>query len=397
MLFELKVFRSTSGVGQLRLESPSLEAAQATASAQGYAVLEVHPVAGSEYRAAHSAKSFPLLLFSRELWALLKAGLPLLEALETLAEKEPAAGVRNVIDGLAQRLRAGQSLSLALESFPQVFPPLYVAGIRASEQSGAIGEALRRFIAYQEQIDVVRKKVRSAMIYPTLLLGAGGLVIVFLMGYVVPRFSRIYAERATDLHVLSRLLLEWGRFIDANGGVVALVIALLLVGAWNLATRPAWQARVIALFWRIPAAGDHLKLYQLSRMYRTLGMLLSGGAPISAALGLVAGLLAPNLRANLALAEARVREGLPLSQALAQQALTTPVALRLLRVGERTGQMDEMLDSIAAFHDDEIARRVDLLTRTIEPLLMLLIGLLIGAIVILMYLPIFELAGSMGS
>lgn len=395
MLFELKVFRNASGVGQLRLESASLEAACAAAEAQGYAVLSAQAGDRPDSLFARSTKVFPLLLFSRELLALLTAGLPLLEALETLGEKEPAPAVRSVIDGLSERLRAGQSLSLAFEAFPEVFPPLYVAGIRASEQSGAIAAALRRYIAYQEQIDAVHKKVRSAMIYPTLLLGAGGLVVVFLMGYVVPRFSRIYAERAADLHWLSRLLLEWGRLIDANGPLVAALFGLLLAALWGLATRPAWQARLTASFWRIPAAGAHLKLYQLARMYRTLGMLLHGGAPISAALGLVSGLLAPDLRARLALAGERIREGLPLSQALAQQQLTTAVALRLLRVGERTGQMHEMLDSIANFHDDEIARRVDLLTRVIEPALMLLIGLVIGAIVILMYLPIFELAGSL--
>ena len=396
MRIELKVFRDPSGVEQLRLDALSVEAARASAEAQGYAVLSARVIRGRLSLPRHSVRTFPLQLFSRELLALLTAGLPLVEALDTLAEKEPAGSVREVVDGLAQRLRTGQSLSLALEAFPLVFPPLYVAGIRASEQSGEIDSALRRYIAYQEQIDQVRKKVRSAMIYPTLLLAAGGLVVIFLLGYVVPRFSRIYIDRAHDLNWMSRVLLEWGRLIDQNGAVVALVFGLFLWGIWSVATRPAWQAHVTGWFWRIPAAGAHLKLYQLARMYRTLAMLLSGGAPIATALGLVNGLLAPNLRNHLSAASAGIREGLPLSHALAQHGLTTPVALRLLRVGERTGQMDEMLDSIAAFHEDEIARRVDMLTRIIEPALMLFIGIVIGAIVILMYMPIFELAGSLG-
>ena len=184
--------------------------------------------------------------------------------------------------------------------------------------------------------------------------------------------------------------------IDNHGAIVAVVLGALLLAGWGAARHPHLQARLLAAFWRIPVAGAHLRLYQLARLYRTLGMLLSGGAPISSALGLVTGLLAPDLRAGLERATERIREGLPLSQALAQQGLTTAVAVRLLRVGERTGQMPAMLDSIASFHDEEIARRVDVLTRTVEPLLMLLIGLVIGGIVILMYLPIFELAGSLG-
>jgi general secretion pathway protein F len=401
MEYELKVFSEARGVELLRRDAASIEAARSAVENGGFAVLSARataPDASAEHTSgAGGGKDFPLLLFSRELLALLGAGLPLLEALETLAEKEPAAAVRRVIDGIAERLRTGLPLSLALGDFGATFPPLYVAGISASERSGAIPDALRRYIAYQEQVDAVRRKVGTAMIYPAVLVVAGGLVVVFLMGYVVPRFSRIYSDRMTELPWLSRLLLEWGRFIDANTLPVLAALALLLAFAWQARPRSGLSGLGEALAGHIPVAAAQLRLFQLTRLYRSLGMLLRGGIPVSAALDLVPGLLAPELRQRLALATAAIREGQPLSLALTANGLATGVASRLLRVGERSGQMPDMLDNIAAFHEDEIARRIDLLTRTVEPALMLFIGLAIGVIVVLMYLPIFELAGSFGS
>lgn len=403
MEFELKVFSEAQGVRHVHWEAPSREAACAAAQAQGLAVLSSRSLAGKAGPGEDSrdaaglfggSRNFPLTLFSRELLALQNAGLPLLESIETLGEKEQSPAVRRIIDGISARLKSGKALSLALGDFPQAFPPLYVASIRASEHSGAIPDALRRFIAYQEQVDTVRKKVTSAMIYPTLLLAAGGLVVVFLMGYVVPRFSRIYSDRITDMPWLSRLLLEWGRLLDDNGWVAMLVLALALAAAWHAASRSELRTLLVALLQRIPAVGSQLHLYQLTRLYRTLGMLLRGGLSISAALELVPGLLTADLRQRLEAAATQIREGQPLSLALTQQGLATTVAARLLHVGERTGQMHEMLDNIASFHEDEIARRVDMFTRTFEPALMMAIGLAIGAIVILMYMPIFELAGS---
>jgi general secretion pathway protein F len=145
----------------------------------------------------------------------------------------------------------------------------------------------------------------------------------------------------------------------------------------------------------IPAVGERVRVYQLTRFYRTVGMLLAGGTPITQALTQVSGLLDQGLRQRLDLAARSIREGLPISVSLDAQALTTPVALRMLRVGERTGQMGEMMERIAVFHEEELARWVERFTKVFEPLLMAVIGVVIGGIVVLMYFPIFELAGSM--
>jgi general secretion pathway protein F len=149
------------------------------------------------------------------------------------------------------------------------------------------------------------------------------------------------------------------------------------------------------LLWRVPAIGERLKVYQLARLYRTTGMLLRGGMPLVPALGMSAELLHPVLRERLAAATRAIAQGLGVAQSLDAAGLATPVALRMLAVGERSGSMAEMMDSAAAFHDEELARWVDWFTRMFEPLLMALIGLVIGTIVVLMYMPIFELAGNL--
>jgi general secretion pathway protein F len=146
--------------------------------------------------------------------------------------------------------------------------------------------------------------------------------------------------------------------------------------------------------WRIPAIGERMRVYQLARLYRTLGMLLRGGIPVVTAMGMVDGLLRPNLRERLQLAAQDIREGRPLSNVMELRNLTTPVAVRMLRVGERSGHMGEMMERIGNFYDDEIARWVDWFTRLFEPILMTGIGLVVGVVVVLMYMPIFELAGS---
>jgi len=292
-------------------------------------------------------------------------------------------------------LYEGRTLSYALQSFPAVFPPLYVSTVRASEKTGDLSEALTRYIDYQTQVDVVRKKVVSASIYPLLLIGAGGLVTLFLMAYVVPRFSRIYEDMGTDLPLLSRLLLRWGKLLQSNGPSVLVALVLAVAGIVYLVSRPATRTWVMQRLWKLPAAGERMRIYQLARFYRTLGMLLTGGTPIGPALNMVSDLLQPELRQHLQGAAKKITEGRSISYAMETHGLTTPVSLRMLQVGERTGEMGAMMERIGAFYDEEMARWVEWFTRLFEPLLMAVIGVVIGFIVVLMYLPIFDLAGSL--
>jgi general secretion pathway protein F len=295
------------------------------------------------------------------------------------------------MERLAGALREGRSFSAALEQFPQVFSPLFIATVRASEKTSDLAPSLARYVAYAQQLEAIRKRVINASIYPALLIGVGGLVSLFLLLYVVPRFAHIYEERAASLPFVSKVLLAWGQAVHANAALmIGILVGLVVLTVYAF---KAYRTQIGNALWRVPAIGERLKVYQLARFYRTIGMLLRGGMPLVSALEMGAELLHPVLRTRLAQARRAISEGRNVSQSLEAAGLTTPVALRMLAVGERGGNMGEMLEQIAAFHDEELARWVDWFTRLFEPILMALIGLVIGAIVVLMYMPIFELAG----
>jgi general secretion pathway protein F len=345
-------------------------------------------------RRLFQAPQLQLAVFSQQLVSLLDAGLALVEALEALAQKESNTATKRTLDRILARLYEGQTLAAAVAEHPATFPDLYVASVRASERTGALREALTRYIAYQQQADGLRKTLVNACIYPAVLLVAGLLVTLFLMGYVVPRFSSIYEDVGTDLPFASRLLLQWGQLIDAHAGLVAVTALAALVGAIYGVCRPAVRTAVGEWVARIPAIGRQLHVYQLARLYRTVGMLVRGGIPAVPALRMSGGVVLAASRAAYAAATRAVSEGQSLAEAMERNGLTTPVAARMLRVGERSGNMGEMMERIADFCDEELARWVAVMTRLIEPVLMIVIGLIIGVIVVLMYFPIFQLAGS---
>jgi general secretion pathway protein F len=394
MRFELKAVGPDGRIESLDFQGMDEASAVQQAESRGYTVLAVHAKSGLTAPWRGSGERFPLTLFSQEMLVLLNAGLPLVETIDTLAARERRGEFRALLERIGAILRQGAKLSSALEEFPQAFPPLYVATVQASEKTSDLAPALARYVAYQNQLDAIKKRLLNASIYPMLLLGVGGLVSVFLLFYVVPRFSHIYEERGVDLPLFSRLLVVWGRMVEGHGTVAIAILAGLAVAAVYALRSPSLRARLGAALWRVPAVGERLKLYQLARFYRTIGMLLRGGMPLLPALQMGRELLHPVLRERLTAASRAVSEGRPVSASMEEHGLTTAVALRLLAVGEQSGNMGEMMDRIATFHDEEIARWVDWFTRMFEPLLMAVIGLVIGAIVVLMYMPIFELAGS---
>jgi general secretion pathway protein F len=335
-----------------------------------------------------------IAVFSQQLVSLLDAGLALVEALEALAQKEASGSTKHILDRILARLYEGQTLAAAVAEHPATFPDLYVASVRASERTGALREALTRYIAYQQQADSLKKTLVNACIYPAVLLIAGFLVTLFLMGYVVPRFSSIYEDVGSDLPFASRLLLQWGQLIDAHAGMVVAALVGAIVAAIYGLSRPAVRVSIGAWIARIPSVGRQLHVYQLARLYRTVGMLIRGGMPAVPALRMSAGVVFTRSRAAYAAATTAVTQGQSLAEAMERNGLTTPVAARMLRVGERSGNMGEMMERIADFCDEELARWVAVMTRLIEPILMIVIGLVIGVIVVLMYFPIFQLAGS---
>jgi len=386
---------SAAGRVRLTLEAAHADDAAEQARRQGLTVLAVRSGGGLALPGLGRRYRFPLTLFSKELLALLGSGLALVEALQTLEEKESRVETRKLLGQVLGHLYEGESFSAAIAHYPEAFPPLYVASVRASEKTSNLSEALIRYVAYQEQVETLRKKVAAAAVYPVLLLVLGSLVAVFLLGWVVPRFAGIYEGNLERLPFASRLLMEWGVLLQDHAVAAGLgVLGAMALAAWGV-SRPAVRATLSRRLWRLPGLGEKLRIFQLTRFYRTVGMLLSGGIPAVTALTMAEGLLHPELRVRLAAAQRDIREGKSISRGLEQAGLTTPVALRMLRVGEKSGRMGDMMESIAAFYDEDLNRTVDWFTRLVEPLLMAVIGLTIGVIVVLLYLPIFELAGSL--
>src|SRR6266702_4781331 len=354
MRFRITTLDGGQGVAIREVDALDEADAHRQAIARGLRVLAIQAARLKGWRRARLS----LVAFSNELVALLEAGLSLVEAIDALTEKERDESIRHLLEGLRRRLYEGQSLSVALGEFPSSFPALYVATVRAASRA------------------------------------AGSLVLLFLVAYVVPRFSGIYEDIGGELPFASKMLMQWGRLLEAHGlAVLAGALACVALAGYGV-LRPGFRAAVGRVFARIPTVGYRIELYQLARLYRTVGMLLRGGLPVVTAFEMTRGLMVAAARPRLAAATRSVREGRSLTDALAAQGLTTPVAERMLRVGERSGNMGEMMERIAAFYDEELSRFVELATRLIEPAMMTVIGLVIGVIVVLMYFPIFELAGS---
>src|SRR5438874_6786416 len=379
MQFNVHALDAQQQVVALRLEAASEAAARDMAASRGLAVFSIEGKrqAFALPRLGRSG-GFKPMLFSIELLALLEAGLNLVEAMQTLAEKEAAGERGQVLTGVLAAINRGEPFSRAVASFPQHFSPLYVATLKASERTGNVKEALSRYIAYQGELDRVKKKVVSASIYPAILVIVGALVLGFLMFYVVPRFAQVYEDMAGTLPFFSQLLLAFGSFVGKHG--MFLFSAFILgIGssAWAL-SRPRVRSALNQRLWRLPAIGERMKTYQLARLYRTAGMLMRAGIPAVRALEMGEDLLAAHLRPQLRHARPLLEQGRAMAAALGSAALATPVATRMMLVGERSGDMGQMLGQIARFHDEEVARFVDWFTRAFEPVLMAVLGIAIG-------------------
>jgi general secretion pathway protein F len=394
MQFAVRTLAPDMSIASVVVDAPDEADARRQVEARGLYVSAIEP-ARAPVLGRQRGGRLSLVLFSQELLALLTAGLGIVEGLEALLEKEASPATRGVLERLLAGLREGKRFSGVLAEQPDLFPPLYVGIVRAAEGTSDLPRALERYIEYQQRIDLVRAKIVSASIYPAILLLVGGGVSLFLMSYVVPRFAEVYQGAGRSLPWMSRLMLEWGQFAGHHAAGLLLGFAGLIAACVWAVRRTLRRGGVARLLGRLPGIGERARIYELSRLYLTLGMLSEGGITIVGAIDTVQGMVSPAMAANLRAARSAIESGRPLSDAFDANGLTTPISLRMLRVGERTGEMGPMLSRSAAFYDGEIGRWIDRFTRTFEPLLMAAIGLVVGAIVVLLYMPIFDLAGDM--
>jgi general secretion pathway protein F len=379
------------------VEAPDQASVYTDFKKQGIEVLSVLPIRSHffEFNFSKPQQLNPAL-FADELLALVSAGLSVNESLDALIERSQTNHNPNILIGLRKRLQEGQRLSQALKADPEnSFPALLIGMVQAAEDTSNLSSALQRFVHYANQMKTLNQRIASACTYPIILLFVGGLVTLFLLGHVVPKFAGVYQGSKQTLPWASQVLLDWGQWIASHQliawGTAFAIISFVLYHLVPLIKGGQWWA---ILRW-LPGTQDKLDLLDKSRMYLTLGMLLESGMPIGKAMLLASSIVPKNLINAWEKAHESILDGLSLTQAFEQAQLSTAVAARLMLVGERSGQIGAMLTKTASFHENETTRWIEQFTKTFEPLLMVSIGLIVGLIVILLYIPVFELAGNL--
>ena len=386
----------------LEIEAASVDDACSQVQRQGLTVLGARRTdawlwrgqgAGEADRTIFLRRSrFDVVVFAEQLGDLLGAGLSVIETLETLRH-DSAARSDTTIGKLVERLRNGDSLSQAMSADPH-FPSLLVALVRAAEFTSDLPQALARFIDHERRMAELRHRITSVAIYPALITLVGLGVMLFLLLYVMPRFARVFEGMNGELPWSAHAMVWWAGVLHAHG--VELLVAALCAFTAVTALVASTLARRRMLDWLFQVAPlrEQLRTYFLARWYRANGMLVSGGITLPEALSLSTDLLPGALRASGLAVRKALQDGYAPTQAHVRCEMATAVAAQLMLAGERTGDLGSVLTRIAQFHDAEVARSIERVTRAIEPLVMVLIGVGVGVIVVLMYMPIFELASA---
>lgn len=400
-LFTCKLGTGDGTIVVKEFEAYNPDALRHTLEEQGYYVFDIRKKPFQFLRergfASRRVDSRTLLTFNQELLVLIKAGMPIIQALDTILERAEKSRMTEILSSVREDIRGGAALSDAFEKFPGVFPPLYVASIRAGERTGDLVQTIRRFIQFLKRSEGFRKKVISALFYPSILLVAVSIAVTLLLVYVVPTFSQIYADSGAALPVPTQILITFTKslktvfpFLLLAGGVI-----LVMLRRYGMSVEGRYRFDRMRL--ALPFIGPLWEKYSVTTFTRTLATVLSSGIPLVESLRMTAGTLNNLvLERRLIAAIRRVEEGTLLSVALESENLMPVLALRMISVGETTGALEEMLGDISDFFEEEIDQKLYLLTTAIEPVIMVFMGVVIGGIIVTMYLPIFRIAGTLG-
>ncbi|MDF0643663.1 MAG: type II secretion system F family protein [Nitrospira sp.] len=385
--------------GQVEGEEESL--VRARLEGQGYLVfkLQRHGEAiGASTLSLLAFRRLPLgefLIFNKELLALMKAGLPVLRVWDLLIERARHAGFQQVLRMVRQDVRGGASVSEALAKHPAYFSELYIATFKAGEHSGNVGDVLQRFITYLKLMIELRQKVAKALAYPGFLILVGVGVIGFLLAYVMPTFISVYSESAKTLPAATQALIDL--VTAAQAYLIPMTVSLatvLLVGRAYYAT-PTGHLTADRMLLRVPLLGQIFVKHHTIQLATTLGTILAAGTPLVDALHITKGAVSNRYIAEgVAGAVDDIREGTTLAAALGRPGVFPKLAIEMLSVGEETGALETMLHDVAEFYEGDLDLRLTQLTTWIEPVLLLVMGVLVGGIVIVMYLPVFQMAGT---
>jgi type IV pilus assembly protein PilC len=357
---------------------------------RGYLVLNLEKKRATLKGGRGSAKEF--LLFNQEFVSLIKAGLPILQAIELIRKRTENPGFRSTIESIIHDIKGGSALSDAMARHPAYFSPLYTSTVRAGEKSGALVDVLKRFIAYQKRMIAVLSKLKMALAYPIFLVIALVAVLLLFFLYVIPNFTQMYSDQAGKLPFLTNLLVAFTTALTRYAPFI--FIGLFGAGAgihfWKRTEKG--REMIDGLKLRIPLLKSILLQYLLAQITRTLATVLRGGIPLVQALDTTAGVISNRVMARqLAEARALVTEGVSLADAFERTRLAPDMTIRMIEVGESSGDLPQMLEDVADFYDQEVENRLTVLTTMIEPVLMLSMGIVMAVIVVALYLPIFEM------
>jgi type IV pilus assembly protein PilC len=338
------------------------------------------------------------LVFNQELATLLKAGMPLVQSLDILRQRVQNPTFKAVLDGIHEKVKSGTALSEAFSEHGDMFPPVYAASLMAGERSGNLDSVIRRYVAYEKIIGTVRRRTISALIYPVVLLALMTVLVGIIVLKVVPAFSEFYSTFDTELPLSTRIMMGISAIVVNNfwliiGGAMA---AVVLFRTW--VHQPSQKARYHHIVLQLPWAGPTVRKFATSQLARTLATLLGGGIPLVNALEIAARSMNNRyLARELDDVGRQVREGESFARALLARGVFPDVAVKMVEVGEQTGALQEMLNSLADFYDEEIETEVGRFITLIEPVLLVVMGIVIAVVVLALYMPLFELTSVMGS
>jgi type IV pilus assembly protein PilC len=339
-----------------------------------------------------SVPSREFLIFNQELATLLRAGMPLVQSLDLLRSRIQSPVFRGVLNDVHERVRSGTALSDAFAAHAALFPSVYTASLVAGERSGNLDAVLRRFVEYSKIIATVKRKTMSALIYPAILVSLATILVSIIVLKVVPAFSDFYESFNAQLPLITRVIVRVSNFMLGN---FWLILATVMGGGGLLyfwARQPGQQARLDRWLLRMPMLGDVARKFATSQMARTLSTLLGGGLPLVNALD-IAGRSVGNqhIASELEVVGARVREGSSFAAALEARGVFPEVAVKMAEVGESTGALQEMLNTVADFYDEEISTTMERFVTLVEPILLVIMGIVIAGLLLALYMPLFQL------
>jgi type IV pilus assembly protein PilC len=336
-------------------------------------------------------------LFNQELATLLKAGMPLAQSLEILRQQVPNPTFKAVLDDVYEKVRSGVALSDAFGAHGDLFPPIYTASLLAGEKSGNLDQVLRRFIAYTRLIGALKRNTVSAMIYPAVLLGLSIIVILVIIVKVVPAFTGFYDTFGAELPLATRILTSVSNAVASKIVVLGIATVGLGVFAWTWMQNKENRVRWHSLLLRLPGLGGVARKFATSQFARTLATLLGGGIPLVTALEVAARAIGNRYVARqIDTITVDVREGQSLARAMTSRGVFPDVALKMVEVGEATGALQEMLNAVSDFFDEDVETTLARFTRLIEPVMLIIMAVIIAAILLALYLPVFQLSSAVG-